>query len=38
MNIWHELRIDRTTDRRAIKRAYSARLKEVHPEDDPVGF
>lgn len=38
MDMWHELRIERTEDRRAIKRAYSARLKELHPEDDPSGF
>jgi hypothetical protein len=38
MDLWHELRIERTEYRRAIKRAYSVRLKEVHPEDDPAGF
>lgn len=38
MDIWHELRIERTDDRRAIRRAYSVRLKDVHPEDDPAGF
>jgi len=38
MSIWDELRIEPTDNRRAIKRAYSARLKDVHPEDDPAGF
>ena len=38
MSIWNELGIEPTTDSRAIKRAYAARLKQVHPEDDPEGF
>jgi len=38
VNVWWELRISPTSDRRAIKRAYALRLKEVHPEDDPEGF
>jgi hypothetical protein len=38
MSIWNELGIEPTTDGREIKRAYAARLKEVHPEDDAAGF
>ncbi|AXQ31166.1 J domain-containing protein [Solimonas sp. K1W22B-7] len=38
MNIWQELGIAPTGDLRAIKRAYAARLKQVHPEDDAEGF
>jgi hypothetical protein len=38
VSIWNELGIEPTTDSRAIKRAYAARLKQVHPEDDPTGF
>lgn len=35
---WTLLGIDPTTDKRAIKRAYSVALKSHHPEDDPQGF
>lgn len=38
MNIWDELGIEPTVDRRAIRRAYARRLRDVHPEDDPEGF
>lgn len=38
MNYWHTLGLAPTTDRRAIRRAYAARLRQVHPEDDPDGF
>ena len=38
MDIWRELGLDPGADRRAIRRAYARRLKEVHPEDDPEGF
>ncbi len=35
---WPVLGIARTTDERRIKKAYAARLKHVHPEDDAEGF
>ncbi|MGH9388310.1 MAG: hypothetical protein ACRD1Z_01760, partial [Vicinamibacteria bacterium] len=38
VTFWEVLGIDPTTDRRVIKKAYAARLKEFHPEDDPEGF
>lgn len=38
MNLWQELGIAPTQDRAQIRRAYAARLKQVHPEDDPEGF
>ena len=36
--IWATLGIAQTRDRAEIRRAYAARLKLVHPEDDPAGF
>lgn len=38
MNVWQELGIPPTRDLRAIKRAYAARLRQVHPEEDAEGF
>lgn len=38
MNIWTELGIEPTRDSAVIRRAYAARLKQVHPEDDAPGF
>ncbi|OXL81963.1 hypothetical protein BCV73_01920 [Paenibacillus sp. SSG-1] len=38
MNIWERLGIERTTELRIIKKAYAAKLKQHHPEDDPEGY
>ena len=38
MNIWKTLGIKRTNDIGEIKRAYAKKAKEVHPEDNPIGF
>lgn len=38
MTLWTTLGLAPTNDEREIRRAYARRLKEVHPEDDPVGF
>lgn len=38
MNHWELLEIEPTGDSRLIKKAYVAKLKECHPEDDPNGF
>jgi curved DNA-binding protein CbpA len=37
-NPWSVLGIAPTRELRDIKRAYAARLKQTHPEDDPEGF
>lgn len=36
--IWDILQIEKTTDRKEIKRAYASRAKEIHPEEDPQAF
>lgn len=38
MDLWTVLDIKSTTDISAIKRAYAAKSKIFHPEDDPEGF
>jgi hypothetical protein len=36
--IWQTLGIAATSDVATIRKAYAARLKECHPEEDPTGF
>ena len=36
--MWDILGISPTSDIKAIKRAYALKLKQTHPQDDPVGF
>lgn len=36
--VWRQLATSPSTDEREIRRAYARRLREVHPEDDAVGF
>jgi hypothetical protein len=36
--MWEILGISPTSDIKAIKRAYAAKLKQTHPQDDPVAF
>lgn len=38
MNIWMILGIEPTTDKKAIRRAYAAKTREIHPEDAPEEF
>ncbi len=38
MSFWSVLGLEATRDVAVIKRAYAARLKDCHPEDDPAGF
>ena len=38
MNIWEILHIEPTTDKKAIKKAYAARTKVIHPEEKPEEF
>lgn len=38
MDIWNILDIEKTTDIKAIKKAYAKMLKVHNPEDDPEGF
>lgn len=38
ITIWDILEIDPTSDKRVIKKAYAARVKEIHPEEKPEEF
>lgn len=38
MDIWSILQIQPTNDKRAIKKAYAARAKLLHPEEKPLEF
>lgn len=38
MNIWKILGIEPTIDKKAIRRAYAERTREVHPEEKPEEF
>ncbi len=38
IDIWQELGISATQDKKAIKKAYAKKLKVVSPEKDPEGF
>ncbi|GIO30961.1 MULTISPECIES: J domain-containing protein [Paenibacillus] len=38
MQIWNILGMEATDDAAKIKRAYAAKLKQHHPEDDPEGY
>ncbi|WP_260443037.1 molecular chaperone DnaJ [Listeria immobilis] len=38
LTVWEILKIEKTTDKRVIKRAYAKALKYTHPEDEPVAF
>ena len=38
MNIWNTLGIEPTTDKKAIRKAYAAKTKVIHPEDAPEEF
>lgn len=38
MNIWKILGIEPTTDKKAIRKAYAAKTKVIHPEEKPEEF
>lgn len=38
VNIWKKLGIEPTTDKKAIRKAYAAKTKEIHPEEKPEEF
>lgn len=38
MSIWKRLGIEPTTDKRAIRKAYAAKTREIHPEEKPEEF
>lgn len=38
MDVWKILGTEPTTDKRAIKRAYAAKTKVIHPEENPEAF
>lgn len=38
MSIWDILEIESTADTSAIKKAYAAKLRQHHPEEDPEGY
>lgn len=38
MNIWELLGIEPTTDKKAIRKAYAARTRVIHPEEKPEEF
>lgn len=37
-NPWRTLGVPRNADRRDVRRAYAAKLRQNHPDDDPEGF
>ena len=37
-SIWNVLDLEPTSNEREIKRAYAKKLKQIRPEEDPVGF
>lgn len=37
-SVWKTLGVERGADERSIRRAYAAKLKTAHPEDDPEAF
>lgn len=38
MSIWKTLGIEPTTDKRAIRKAYASKTREIHPEEKPEEF